>query len=512
MYSYLLGDYFFSACQQYSRNVAFISDTEHKRYSDLYVNVLSCVSYLRSHGIKPRDRCLLHAPNTYSLVVLYWACVVLGATITIIPYESTDDALSQIIGYINPMYSIGYQLSEDQLKCHKCYQHSSVINFENAKDFEGTIHCNDIGAASKIDHVVSSDLAMIILTSGSTGNAKGVMLSHDNIISAARSIQAYLLINEFDVILNALPLHFDYGLYQMILAFFQGACLVLENGVYHPDILIRNIINFKVTILPIVPSIAILINNALKTNVLCQSVKKITNTGERLNSLHISIVKNIFPNADIFLMYGLTECKRCTYVPPENLNIKINSVGIPMPNIDIFILNDNGDFFEKPYELGEVAISGPSVMQGYWKDTVNTDKKIRVDNNHRKILLSGDLGYFDNDGYLYLQGRLDHIQKLRGAKFDSQLYIKKVESLKNVLRCYLFIHTDKILSDLLFVCVEVSEIEADNTLTTDIRAQFPAIHQPAFIYKTRHFQNLHNGKISFKSIEYAALLAYKSER
>ena len=258
---------------------------------------------------------------------------------------------------------------------------------------------------------------MLIYTSGSTGRPKGVMMTHRNIEAAATSITTYVENRSDDIILNVLPLAFDYGLYQMLMAVKLGATLVLEKSFAFPQAIFDLMRKEKVTGLPLVPTMAALI---LQMKDLAPgsfpSLRYITNTAAALPPAHIARLRELFPGVRLYSMYGLTECKRCTYLPPEQLDKRSDSVGIAIPNTEAYIVDDDGKRV-KPGDVGELVIRGPHVMQGYWEDEVATAKALRPGYNPwEKVLHTGDLFRCDEEGFLYFVGRKDDIIKTRGEK------------------------------------------------------------------------------------------------
>ncbi len=265
---------------------------------------------------------------------------------------------------------------------------------------------------------IDMDLAAIIYTSGSTGHPKGVTVTHLNVVSAATSISQYLENVPEDIILNVLPMSFDYGLYQLIMANRMGATLVLEKSFAYPFRVIQRIQEEKVTGFPGVPTIyAVLLQMDGVDPAMFDSVRYITNTGAALPAPHIKRLGGLFRNARIFSMYGVTECKRVTYLPPEELERRPTSVGRGMPNEEVYIVNDHGERVG-PGVVGELVVRGSNVMQGYWRLPEATAKVLRPGGMYpwEKVLHTGDLFRMDEEGFLYFVSRKDDIIKSRGEK------------------------------------------------------------------------------------------------
>jgi amino acid adenylation domain-containing protein len=265
-------------------------------------------------------------------------------------------------------------------------------------------------------HCIDIDLAAIIYTSGSTGRPKGVMLTHLNMLSAANSITTYLENTEDDVILNVLPLSFDYGLYQMLMAFKIGGTLVLERGFTYPFQMVETMLRERVTGLPIVPTIAAILLQMDLSKYEFPSLRYITNTAAALPAAHILRLRTIFPKVTIFSMYGLTECKRVSYLPPDQIDIRPKSVGRGMPNEEVYLVDEAGNRLAYG-QTGELVVRGSNVMKGYWNLPEETGKMLKPGRLPGEMELhTGDLFRTDSEGYLYFVGRKDDIIKCRGEK------------------------------------------------------------------------------------------------
>jgi long-chain acyl-CoA synthetase len=263
---------------------------------------------------------------------------------------------------------------------------------------------------------IDIDLAALIYTSGSTGNAKGVMLTHLNILSAATSITTYLENTPEDIILNVLPLSFDYGLYQLLMAFKIGGTLVLERSFTYPRAILDAIAGEHVTGFPIVPTISSILLQMDLAAYRFPHLRYITNTAAALPVEHIRKLRAAFPTVKLFSMYGLTECKRVSYLPPDQLDRRPDSVGRGMPNEEVYVVDEHGERVG-PNVVGELIVRGSNVMKGYWELPEETARVLRPGPfPGENALYSGDLFRADEEGYLYFVGRKDDIIKTRGEK------------------------------------------------------------------------------------------------
>jgi long-chain acyl-CoA synthetase len=264
---------------------------------------------------------------------------------------------------------------------------------------------------------VSIDLAAVIYTSGSTGIPKGVTLTHGNMTFAADAIIEYLQMEESDRILCVLPLSFDYGLYQLLMSMRVGATLVLETGFAFPGRLVQLLEENRITGLPGVPTLfQVLVSLRGLADRELPDLRFLTNTGAALPEATVAAIRRTFPNARLFSMYGLTECKRATYLPPEQLDARPTSVGIPIPGTEAWI-EDEGRNVLGPGEVGELVIRGAHVMQGYWNDPEMTAERLLPGRwSWERVLATGDLFRSDEEGYLYYVGRRDDLIKSGGEK------------------------------------------------------------------------------------------------
>ena len=275
------------------------------------------------------------------------------------------------------------------------------------------------------EQTISKDLAAILYTSGSTGKPKGVMLSHANVVAGSSIVSAYLEITERDRILAVLPFSFDAGLNQLMTAFQQGGTLVLINFVFAREI-VRMLLKERITGLAGVPTVWSLLaqtNSSLQKQPLPE-LRYITNTGGAMPQTVLSVLRKALPTTRIFLMYGLTEAFRSTYLPPEELDRRPTSMGKAIPDTEILVLNEQGQLC-KPGEVGELVHRGPTVSMGYWGRPEDTSKALRPNplnppefNDHERVCYSGDLVKTDDDGFLYFMGRRDAMIKSSGFRIS----------------------------------------------------------------------------------------------
>jgi amino acid adenylation domain-containing protein len=264
---------------------------------------------------------------------------------------------------------------------------------------------------------VSVDLASVIYTSGSTGTPKGVTLTHGNMTFAADSIIEYLELNGSDRILCVLPLSFDYGLYQLLMSVRVGATLILEPGFAFAGRVVQLLEEAHITGFPGVPTVfQVLVSLRGLAERELPDLRFVSNTGAALHAPTVAAIRRTFPNARLYSMYGLTECKRATYLPPDQLDARPTSVGIPIPGTEAWIEDEDRNVLG-PGEVGELVIRGAHVMQGYWNDPETTAERLRPGRwPWERVLATGDLFRTDEEGYLHFVGRRDDLIKSGGEK------------------------------------------------------------------------------------------------
>lgn len=261
------------------------------------------------------------------------------------------------------------------------------------------------------------DLAALIYTSGSTGHPKGVMQTHQSMMFAAGSLIQYLRLDARARILCALPLAFDYGLYQLLMSVALGATLVLERSFTYPAQVFERMRATGVTVFPGVPTVFAMLLAAHARSPLCfPDVVRVTNTAAALPDDVARRLREVFPNALVYKMYGLTECKRVSYLEPERIDDKPGSVGKAIPGTEVYLLDADGAPVQ-PGATGVLYVRGPHVMLGYWNRPEQSARMLKPGRlPGERVLCTQDHFRMDEEGYLYFVGRSDDIIKTRGEK------------------------------------------------------------------------------------------------
>src|SRR5215475_1519618 len=255
---------------------------------------------------------------------------------------------------------------------------------------------------------IEKDLAAILYTSGSTGKPKGVMLSHGQIMAGSSIVSDYLGITSSERIIGVLPLSFDAGLNQLMTAVQQGGTYVPMTFTFAREI-VKTLEKKQITGMAGVPTLWSLMSqpNSTLEKIPLLHLRYITNTGGRMPQTVLNALRKAVPKTQIFLMYGLTEAFRSTYLPPQELDRRPDSMGKAIPNTEILVVNEKGERCAAG-EIGELVHRGPTVSMGYWGQSELTARVLRPHpfsppelGNEEKVCYSGDLVKMDDEGFLY---------------------------------------------------------------------------------------------------------------
>ncbi len=269
--------------------------------------------------------------------------------------------------------------------------------------------------------MLDADMAAILYTSGSTGKPKGVVLSHRNIVAGAQSVAEYLQITETDRLLAVLPFSFDYGLNQLTTTLLTGACCVLMDYLLPRDVIVA-LERYKITGLAAVPPLWAQLADLPWSESIDSHLRYMTNSGGKMPKAVLQKLRAKAPSCQFFLMYGLTEAFRSTYLPPEQIDIRPDSMGKAIPNAEILVVREDGTPCVA-HEPGELVHRGCLVSLGYWNDPGKTAERFKPTPNQLTGLplteiavWSGDTVSMDEEGYLYFVGRKDDMIKTSGYR------------------------------------------------------------------------------------------------
>ena len=357
--------------------------------------------------------------------------------------------------------------------------------------------------------VCGTDLALLIYTSGSTGKPKGIMLSHSNVITAMNSIATYLKIGSSEHILGLSPLSFDYGLYQLLFSLAFDCKITLFEENFHPVKVIKALDQQQITLLPVVPAMAIALTKvirAFKRELPC--LRKLTNTGGHLGETVIDELVNLVPQLDVYAMYGLTECKRALYLPPEQSHKKRGSVGIPIPGLEAKLFtnvqSETGCHYQEvgTGEVGELFVRGATVMQGYYGQANAGANIIPGSYRDDNWLATGDLFIQDEDGYFYFKGRTKELIKQAGFCIYPTESEALIERSDLVHLAAIIQSEDKFGDEVACLCVQLHDNSKSNqdAFKDWLKATTDPDYRPREIRFIEQMQLTDNSKVDKKSL------------
>lgn len=376
-------------------------------YIALHQMVEEVSGYIASLGLSKTDRVGILSENSIEYVSVFFAlsklgciCVPLNCGLGVgeLIEQARDCSLSAL--YISRKF-----LNKAKKICEKVKSIHHLIKDGQILPFKG---------AAKPQHLSRYEPAIIIYTSGSFKKPRGVTLSHYNLISNNKSIVKYTGIKSLESICCVLPFFYIYGLSLLLSHLMVGGCLVIENRFMYPGIVLNTIERYRITGFAGVPShYSILLYYRRLDKSRLRSLRYFLQAGDAMSPNISRWITKRFPEKRLFIMYGLTEASpRLTYLDPSLVAIKPTSVGKPIPGVKVRVVDKDGREC-RPFQRGEIIARGANIMLGYWRDKEQTKKVLRDG-----WLYTGDLGFKDKDGDLYITGRKDAVVKIAGQKVD----------------------------------------------------------------------------------------------
>jgi acyl-CoA ligase (AMP-forming) (exosortase A-associated) len=407
-------------------------------YAELQQQITQWATHLLALGLQTDQRVAIYLPKQITTVCAVWATIAAGGIVVPVNPVLKPAQVQHILRDSGATLLITHQMRARSLldALSDCTELRHVILTDTAPDtyrvssfFVHTLATLPRTPLRPLPQRTATDKAAILYTSGSTGLAKGVVLSHANLRLGAASVVSYLHNTAQDRLLALLPLSFDYGLNQLTSAFTVGATVVLLDYLVPQDVL-QAVVRYRITGLAAVPSLWQQLAHLSWPEV--PQLRYLTNSGGALPVPCVHALQQALPEARIYLMYGLTEAFRATYLPPEQLPQRPTSIGKPVPYAQLQIVNPSGQPCGVD-EPGELVQSGPLVAQGYWNNPTASARTFRpLPGETEQSVWSGDWVRQDADGYLYFIGRRDNLIKTAGYRVSPDEIETQVQALPGV--------------------------------------------------------------------------------
>jgi amino acid adenylation domain-containing protein len=504
----LLHDSLAVAAENDAAKTALVVDGRRVSYEELLDSALRFARALREQGLERGDRVVVFTDNSLPCVVSIFGTLLAGGVFVVVNPQTKADKLA----YILTDSEAAFLVTEGTIARVAAEVRERAPSLRAAikaggGELDGMLAFEELLAGTEPVPgdvgVIPLDLAALIYTSGSTGNPKGVMMTHGNMVFATGSLSEYLRLGPEHRILNVLPLAFDYGLYQLLMAVRMRATLVLERSFVYPAQVLKRAEEEEITVFPGVPTVfATLVSMHEREPLRFASVERVTNTAAALPPSFHDPLREIFPNALIFRMYGLTECKRVSYLEPELLDSKPTSVGKAIPGTETLVLDDERRRV-RPGETGVLHVRGPHVMVGYWRLPERTaEMLVEGPLPGERMLCTHDHFTIDEDGFLYFVGRSDDIIKSRGEKVSPAEVEDALYAISGVREAAVIGSPDELLGEAVhaYVALEEDAVLTERDVISACRGRLESFMVPARVFFLDELPKTASGKIRKKGL------------
>lgn len=491
----LLTDGLVRAAASAPDKVAVLDEFSNCSYGQLLERASHLAEMLRGIGLTKGDRVVIYLDNSVRCAVAIYGVMLAGCVVVVVNPQTKSDKLRFILEdsgaaalIADQHLKISYEAAMAGLSAVRLIISDAAR--PRADDFlmaaEPPATARAWPKSSSMAPAIPCDLAALIYTSGSTGTSKAVMQTHQSMVFAAWSIIDYLQLSANDRILLFLPMAFDYGMYQLFMSVFIGATLYIERSFAFFGRIHAVMNEAAITVVPGIPTAFSMMKTLYqRAAVAYPQVRIVTNTAAALSPSLIPSVREIFPNARIFKMYGLTECKRVSYLDPELLATHPESVGRAIPGTEVFLRSPTGEPVP-PNSPGILHVRGPHVMVGYWNRPeltmeMLTDGPVPGE----RVLNTHDWFVQDAEGLLYFLGRSDDIIKTRGEKVSPREVEEVIHRLSEVSDVAVVGVADLVLGESIQAYLVTGE---DSALTEQDVRRFCSLHLESHMVPQRvHF-------------------------
>ena len=395
-------------------------------YGELELRANAIAVELAAAGVRAGDRVVVALPNSIEFVATYFGVLKAGAVVVPLPPGPRSDRLPKVVQDCEPSACVVDDSTWPLLATSSFQHHARFLALRSPSASRpagaAALKALDRQIAPLTDGVDllpalnEQDLAAIIYTSGSTGAPRGVMLSHRNVTTNADSIVQYLGLTSADRVMVVLPFYYVYGLSLLHTHVAVGGTLVIDNRFAFPNVVLKTMREHAVTGFAGVPStFALLLHRSNLASAQLPALRYVTQAGGAMPPARIHEWLRVVPHVPFYVMYGATEASaRLTYLPPEELRKRPGSIGRAIPNVELRVLREDGQVAAVG-EVGELVARGANMALGYWRKPEDTQERFGPDGYR-----TGDLGYADEDGFLYLVGRRSEMLKIAAHRVSPQ--------------------------------------------------------------------------------------------
>ena len=500
------------SAREHPNTLAAVVEGREYTYAELQETSARLASALLQRGLHPGQRVAIYMDNTWPCIVSIFAVLQVGGVFLVINPQTKADKLHYMLNDSGAVILLsdahlemvfGDVIDDCNDLRRLIYSGKALDNTPQrvvAEQFDTVVA--DADTLQTPIRRIPNDLCALIYTSGSTGNPKGVMHTHQSMVFTLGSLIEYLRLNAQDRILNLLPMAFDYGLYQLLMTAWMGATLILERSFTYPAMIFKRIEEQQVTVFPGVPTVyAMLAASHRKKPLQFPSITRVTNTAAALSASSIPVLAEMFPNALIYSMYGLTECKRVSYLEPEMVGSHAGSVGKAIPGTEVFLLTEEGEHITADGE-GILHVRGPHIMAGYWRQPALTEAMIKAgDISGDRVLCTHDRFRIDGDGFLYFIGRRDDIIKSRGEKVSPLEVESALTSIVGVVDAAVVGIADEQLGEAVIAYVSVDDMSLSGRKLRQISStKLENFMVPKEVIVLESLPKSANGKIDKKAL------------
>jgi amino acid adenylation domain-containing protein len=462
-------------------------------YAAVCDRAASVAAALAATGLKPNDRVAILLENGMDAVAAFFGVLAAGGIAVVL-----NDVLRsrQIAHVLDDSGAALLLTSRERSADHGPDARRRVLSMDALPTVASFAPVRRLGA----------DPAQIIYTSGSSGQPKGVTVAHANLWASAQVVTGYLGITQTDRIAALLPFSFVYGMSQVLCAVATGATLVIERSPLATR-LVTELRTRRVTVLAAVPPLWLqLVALPEFRGDRLPDLRIMTNAGGRLPVAAVRALRGAQPHARLFLMYGLTEALRCSYLPPEEIDRHPDSIGRAIPGAEVLVLRD--DLLPcAPGEVGELVYRGPTVALGYWNDPEATARVFRpnplratVAPDAERVVFTGDLVRQDDAGFLYYVGRRDRMMKTLGYRVSPDEVAEVIYASGEVADCLVVGEADELRGQRIVAHIVLAAGGSLQRLKRHCGIELPRYMQPARFDVHDDLPRLPNGKHDLSTI------------